>query len=76
MDRFLDTSLRVGLTAAALGSVLMLALMVIDLFLPLRWNWYNALAFFSATTLLAGARFLHCSVTSAAAATEAQRTFG
>jgi hypothetical protein len=76
MDRFLDTSLRVGLAAAALGSVVMLALMVIDLFLPLRWNWYNALAFFSATTLLAGARFLHSAVASATAAREAQRTFG
>ena len=59
MDRFLDLCLRVALMVAALGSVIMLALMLIDLFLPARWNWYNALAFFGATTLLAGARFLH-----------------
>jgi len=36
----------------------MLALMVMELFVPLRWNWYNALAFFTATTLLSGTRFL------------------
>lgn len=59
IDRMLDTSLRVALTVAALGSVIMLAVMVLDLFIPARWNWFNALAFFSATTLLAGARFLH-----------------
>jgi hypothetical protein len=58
VDRFLDTALRV----AALGSVIMLGVMVIDLFVPVRWNWFNALAFFSATTLLAGARFLHSRV--------------
>lgn len=62
VDRFLDTALRVALTVAALGSVIMLAVMVIDLFVPARWNWFNALAFFSATTLLAGARFLHSRV--------------
>lgn len=59
MERILDVSLRVALTVAALGSVIMLALMLIDLFVPARWNWYNALAFFGATTLLAGARLLH-----------------
>ena len=62
IDRMLDASLRVALTVAALGSVIMLALMVLDLFVPARWNWYNALAFFFATTLLAGARFLHSRV--------------
>ena len=62
VDRFLDTALRV----AALGSVIMLGVMVIDLFVPVRWNWFNALAFFSATTLLAGARFLHSRVPAAA----------
>lgn len=46
MERYLDISLRVALLVAALGSVIMLALMLIDLFLPARWNWYNALAFF------------------------------
>jgi len=59
VERYLDISLRIGLLVAALGSVIMLALMLIDLFLPARWNWYNALAFFAATTLLAAARFLH-----------------
>jgi hypothetical protein len=59
VERLLDTMLRVALTTAALGSVIMLALMLIDLFFPARWNWYNALAFFAATTLLAGTRFLH-----------------
>ena len=59
MDRFLDLSLRIALTVAALGSVIMLALMLLDLFVPVRWNWYNALAFFGATTLLSGARVLH-----------------
>ena len=59
MDRILDLSLRVALTVAALGSVIMLALMLLDLFIPARWNWYNALAFFGATALLSGARFLH-----------------
>jgi len=44
----------------------MLGVMVIDLFVPVRWNWFNALAFFSATTLLAGARFLHSRVPAAA----------
>lgn len=65
MDRYLDTFLRVALTAAALGSLIMLALMVLDLFIPVRWNWYNALAFFVATTCLAGARLLHKLVPSA-----------
>ena len=64
VDRFLDTSLRVALTVAALGSVVMLAIMVIDLFVPARSNWFNALAFFSATTLLSGTRFLHSRVPS------------
>ena len=59
MERILDTSLRVALTTAALGSVIMLALMLLNLFVPARWNWYNALAFFGATTCLAAARFLH-----------------
>ncbi len=67
MERFMDTSLRVALTAAALGSVVMVGLMVVDLFIPARWNWYNAIAFFSATTLLAGARFLHSRVAPAPA---------
>ncbi len=59
MERLLDFSLRVALMVAALGSVIMLALMLIDLFVPARWNWYNALAFFGASTLLSGARLLH-----------------
>ncbi len=67
MERYLDAFLRVALTAAALGSVIMLAVMVIDIFIPARWNWYNALAFFSATTFLAGARFLHSRVPAAGA---------
>lgn len=58
MERYTDVALRLGLTAAALGSVIMLALMLLDLFLPIRWNWYNALAFFSATTLLSATRYL------------------
>ena len=58
MDRITDLSLRVALTAAALGSVIMLALMVLELFIPLRWNWYNALAFFAATILPSGSRYL------------------
>ena len=67
MDHFLDLSLRIALTVAALGSVIMLALMLLDLFIPVRWNWYNALAFFGATTLLSGARVLHCLAPPAAA---------
>ena len=59
MERLLDLSLRVALMVAALGSVIMLALMLLDLFFPVRWNWYNALAFFAATTALSGARLLH-----------------
>ncbi|HEY7809306.1 MAG TPA: hypothetical protein VIA98_02880 [Allosphingosinicella sp.] len=59
MDRVTAAALRIGLMAAALGSVIMLALMVSQLFLPVRWNWYNALAFFAATFLLAGARYIH-----------------
>ena len=59
MERLLDLSLRIALMVAALGSVIMLALMLLDLFVPVRWNWYNALAFFGATTLLSGARLLH-----------------
>lgn len=59
MERITDTSLRLALTAAALGSLVMLVLMVIELFIPLRWNWYNALAFFAATTLLSATRYLH-----------------
>ena len=58
MEGLTDTALRGALAAAALGSVVMLALMLGDLFMPLRWNWYNALAFFAATTLLAGTRHL------------------
>ena len=58
MDRVTDTSLRIASAAAAIGSLIMLALMVMELFVPLRWNWYNALAFFTATTLLSGTRFL------------------
>jgi hypothetical protein len=65
MDKLTDAALRVGLMAAALGSVIMLALMVFHLFLPVRWNWYNALAFFAATFLLAGARFIHARVCAA-----------
>jgi hypothetical protein len=59
MKRLVDTSLAVAVTVAALGSLIMLALMLLDLFIPLRWNWYNALAFFGATACLAGARYLH-----------------
>jgi hypothetical protein len=69
MDRITAAALRIGLMAAALGSVIMLALMVFQLFLPVRWNWYNALAFFVATILLAGARYIHtrlCAVPSEA----------
>jgi len=58
VERITDLSLRVAVTAAALGSVIMLALMVIELFIPLRWNFYNALAFFAATTLLSATRYL------------------
>lgn len=64
MERITDTSLRVALTAAALGSVIMLVLMVIELFIPLRWNWYNALASFGATTLLSATRYLRSLVPS------------
>ena len=70
MERLLDTVLRVALTTAALGSVIMLALMLIDLVFPARWNWYNALTFFAATTLLSGARFLHSLVPSMPAGTQ------
>lgn len=59
MERLLDLSLRVAQMVAALGSVIMLALMLLDLFVPVRWNWYNALAFFGATALLSGAGLLH-----------------
>lgn len=59
MDNFLGTLLRVATLAAALGSVLMLAVMLLDLFVPARWNWYNALAFFAATVCLSAARHLH-----------------
>lgn len=75
MDRITDLSLRIALTAAALGSVIMLALMVLELFIPLRWNWYNALAFFAATTLLSGTRYLLGLVaTQSKVGTEASRT--
>lgn len=57
MERITDISLRLATTAAALGSLMMLALMVIELFVPLRWNWYNAIAFFAATTLLSATRY-------------------
>jgi hypothetical protein len=70
LERLTDTALRLGVMAAALGSMAMLALMVFNLFLPLRWNWYNALAFFAAAFLLSGARYLHaraCAVPAAAA---------
>ena len=58
MQRFTDLLLRIALTGAALGSVIMLVLMLIELFVPLRWNWYTALAFFVATTLLSATQFL------------------
>jgi len=58
MERITDMSLRLAMTAAALGSLIMLILMVIELFVPLRWNWYNAIAFFAATTLLSATRYL------------------
>ncbi len=64
VERITDLSLRLALAAAALGSVIMLALMVTELFIPLRWNWYNALAFFAATTLLSGTRYLRSLVRS------------
>lgn len=38
MERFLDISLRVAVTVAALGSLIMLAWMLLDLFVPTRWN--------------------------------------
>ena len=59
MDQFLDRYLRLALVAATLGSLIMLALMLLHLFIPVRWNWYNALAFFGATVCLAAARSLH-----------------
>jgi hypothetical protein len=59
MERSVDTVLKTALSAAALGSLITLALMLTSLFVPVRWNWYNALAFFGATACLAGARFLH-----------------
>jgi len=68
VERILDTSLRVALTTAALGSVIMVAVMLLNLFVPMRWNWYTALAFFGATTCLAGARLLHSLVPSASEA--------
>ena len=74
MERVLDSSLRVALTAAALGSVVMLALMVIDLFVPARWNWYNALAFFAATTFLSATRYLHSLVPPARVSADSQQS--
>lgn len=65
MERITDISLRIALLAAALGSLVMLIWMFIELFVPVRWNWYNALAFFFATTLLSAARYLHNSVRAA-----------
>jgi len=62
VDQFLDRYLRLAVVAAALGSLIMLALMLLNLFIATRWNWYNALAFFAATVCLAAARYLHSRV--------------
>ncbi|MEA3010607.1 MAG: hypothetical protein QOJ91_2299 [Sphingomonadales bacterium] len=75
MERVTDISLRIALMAAAVGSLVMLISMVVELFVPLRWNWYNALAFFSATTLLAAARYLHASVRAAPEIVNLRNTF-
>ena len=75
MERLTDISLRVALMAAAIGSLVMLIWMVLHLFLPVRWNWYNALAFFSATTLLSAARFLHNTACAAPETRKLRQTF-
>lgn len=59
MIRPLDNLLALALFIATVGSLVMLSLMVLDLFVPARWNWHNAMAFFVATAALAGARYLH-----------------
>ena len=58
MERITDLVLRVGLLLASLGSAYMLTIMILARFLPIEWNRYNALTFFSATVFLAAARYI------------------
>lgn len=59
MERVTITSLRLALAVAAVGSVVILGLMVLSFFVPIDWHRWNALVFFAGTALLAGARYLH-----------------
>lgn len=59
MDRITNTSLRLALAIAALGSVIILGLMILSFFIPTQWHRWNAIVFFAATALLASARYMH-----------------
>ncbi|WP_260599611.1 hypothetical protein [Sphingomonas endolithica] len=55
MDRVIDLALKISLLLASLGSLLSLTKMVIEQFMPIRYYWWGAVAFFGATIVLTAA---------------------
>jgi len=55
MDRIIDTTLKMGLLLAVVGSVLSLVRMLIAMFIPIHYYWWGAVAFIGGTLILAAA---------------------
>ena len=58
MERIADILLRLGLIAAAFGSLLSLTRMILATFLPIQWYFWGAVAFFVATLSFSAAIYL------------------
>ena len=55
MDRFIDIALRTALLLASIGSVLSLTQMLVEIFTPVRYYWWAAIAMIGSTVVLAAA---------------------
>ena len=53
MDRSINIILRISLLLASLGSFISLIKMIMEQFMPVRYYWWAAVAFFGATIVLA-----------------------
>jgi hypothetical protein len=55
MDRLTDVALKTSLLLASIGSVVSLALMLLEVFTPVRYYWWAAIVMIGATAVLAAA---------------------
>lgn len=58
MQRITETLLRGSLLVAAVGSLLSLTLMVVEIFTPVRYYWWAAVAMFGAMPVIAAALYV------------------